>query len=72
MPCADREYGCTLLLSLWSAVLGGSVAEFDPCAYLAAQTVRSLDADALRACRWQRKFELCAGQALLPGVSDSA
>ena len=65
-----REYGCTLPLSLWSAVLGGSGAEFDPCAYLAEQTGQSLDADALRARRWQRKLELCAGQALLPGVSD--
>ncbi len=46
-----REYGCTLPLSLWSAVLGGSGAEFDPCAYLAEQTGRSLDADVLRARR---------------------
>ncbi len=65
-----REYGCELPLSRWSPVLGGSGAEFDPCAYLGEQTGQALDADALRARRWQRKLELCAGQALLPGVSD--
>ncbi len=65
-----REYGCTLPLPQWSAVLGGSGSEFDPCAYLAEQAGQALDADALRARRWQRKLELVAAQPLLPGVSD--
>ena len=65
-----REYGTDLPLSLWAAVLGGSGLEFDPCTYLEEQIGRSLDYDAIRTRRWQRKLELTAAQPLLPGVAD--
>lgn len=65
-----REHGQEFPLSLWSAVLGGSGEEFDPCAYLAARVTQPFDSDALRARRWQRKLELVADQPLLPGVAD--
>jgi HAD superfamily hydrolase (TIGR01509 family) len=64
-----REYNCEFPFARWSAVLGGSGAEFDPCAYLAEQTGQVLDHDAIRARRWQRKLDLTAGQPLLPGVA---
>ncbi len=63
-----REYNCEFPFARWSTVLGGSGAEFDPCAYLAEQTGQVLDHDALRARRWQRKLDLTAIQPLLPGV----
>lgn len=65
-----REYACDLPLSLWSAVIGGSGNEFDPCAYLESQVGSPLDQAAIRARRWQRKLELVATQPLLPGVAD--
>jgi HAD superfamily hydrolase (TIGR01509 family) len=64
-----REHDQEFPLHLWSAVLGGSGAEFDPLAYLAAQVGRQLDAEALRQRRAQRKLELAAAQPLLPGVA---
>ena len=65
-----REHDCEFPLEKWGTVLGGSGAEFDPCTYLAAQTGQSLDVEALRERRWQRKLELVAAQPLLPGVRD--
>ncbi len=65
-----REYGCELPLSAWAAVLGGSGAEFDPCAYLQGLIDRPLDHAATRARRQRRKAELVAEQPLLPGVGD--
>ncbi len=65
-----QEYGCEFPLSLWSATLGGSGLEFDPCAYLIKQIGQPLDCEAIRARRWQRKLQLVASQPLLPGVSD--
>lgn len=66
-----QEYNCELPLEEWKAVLGGSGHEFDPCAYLAQRTGRTLDADALRARRLQRKLELASREPLLPGVAEA-
>jgi HAD superfamily hydrolase (TIGR01509 family) len=65
-----REYDRELPLSAWAAVLGGSGAEFDPCAYLEGLIGRPFDHTAMRARRQRRKAELVAGQPLLPGVDD--
>jgi len=65
-----REYGHELPLSSWAAVLGGSGAEFDPCAYLERQVGRTLDCAAIRERRLRRKVKLVAEQPLLPGVGD--
>ncbi len=64
-----REYDCDLPLSAWAAVLGGSGAEFDPCAYLEGLVGRTLDRAAIQARRQRRKIELVARQPLLPGVA---
>lgn len=66
-----QEYNCTFPISLWSTVLGGSGEEFDPCAYLAEQTGQTLDTEALRARRLQRKLELVATEPLLPGIAEA-
>src|SRR4051812_42714756 len=66
-----QEYGYTLPLDQWALVLGGSGAEFDPCAYLAGLCGRELDHEALRARRWQRKLALVATEPLLPGIRDA-
>jgi len=63
-----REHACELPLVVWAAVLGGSGSEFDASDYLEKQVGRTLDREALRARRWQRKLELTAVQPLLPGV----
>ncbi len=63
-----REHNCELPLIAWAAVLGGSGTEFDPCRYLEEQVGRTLDSEALRTRRWQRKLELTAVQPLLPGI----
>ncbi len=64
------EYGCAFPLEQWVTVLGGSGAEFDPGAYLAAYIDHPTEAAAFHARRWQRKLELVASQPLLPGVLD--
>lgn len=65
-----REHGHDLPLSSWAAVLGGSGAEFDPCAYLEGLVGHALDCAAIRARRLRRKTELAAEQPLLPGVAE--
>jgi HAD superfamily hydrolase (TIGR01509 family) len=66
-----QEFGCVLPLEQWERVLGGSGAEFDPCAYLAELTGQTLDHPALRSRRWERKLALVANEPLLPGVQDA-
>ena len=66
-----QEHGCTLPLEQWAVVLGGSGAEFDPCAYLAQLTGQTLDHEMLRTRRWQRKLALVANEPLLPGISEA-
>ncbi len=66
-----QEYGCTLPLEVWAAVLGGSGNEFDACAYLAEQSGQAIDADAIKERRGQRKLELVAAKELLPGILDA-
>jgi len=66
-----QEYGCTLPLGQWEKVLGGSGAEFDPCAYLTELTGQTFDHDALRSRRWERKLALVAHEPLLPGIQDA-
>ena len=65
-----REYGCEMPMSSWVLGIGGSGAEFDPCAYLEQQLGRPIDQVALRARRLQIKTEMLAAQPLLPGVLD--
>lgn len=64
-----EEYGRSLPVSEWAAVIGGSGAEWDPCVYLETQAQCSLDHDDLRARRWQRKLALTALQPVLPGLT---
>ena len=65
-----EEHGCSLPLATWATVLGGSGAEFDACAFLESRVGRTLERDAIRTRRQQRKLELVAAEAVLPGVTD--
>jgi HAD superfamily hydrolase (TIGR01509 family) len=63
-------HGCALPLSAWALCLGGSGAEFDPCAYLEEHSKRAINREAIRERRRQRKLELAMAQPLLPGVGE--
>lgn len=64
-----QEYSCEFPLAIWSATLGGSGRDFDPCAYLAELSGQSLDHEMLRARRRRRNLALAEDQPLLPGVA---
>lgn len=65
-----REHGCELPVERWASIIGGAGLEFDACDYLAEQTGRRLDREALIARRNVRKLQLLGDAPLLPGIAE--
>lgn len=63
------SYGCELPLDVWSEAVGAHNV-FDPYAYLAEQSGRTVDRTAVRQQVKQRAFELVSLEEPLPGVLD--
>jgi HAD superfamily hydrolase (TIGR01509 family) len=63
-----EEHGATLALDTWARVLGGSGLEVDHIAELERVAGRTLNGDAIRRRRLERKLALIEPQDVLPGV----